>query len=61
MRATSFAESIESMVSWSNVSLQASFTHFVQLAPVPSGIEPVHQGVPALRELLSRDLSECLP
>merc|ERR1719219_122966 len=31
MRATSFAESIES---WSNVSLQASLTHFVQLAPV---------------------------
>merc|ERR1719433_1904989 len=30
MRATSFAESIESMVSWSNVSLQASLTHFVQ-------------------------------
>merc|ERR1719461_223134 len=34
MRATSFAESMESMVSWSNVSLQASLTHFVQLAPV---------------------------
>merc|ERR1719412_1343098 len=34
MRATSFAESIASMVSWSNVSLQASLTHFVQLTPV---------------------------
>merc|ERR1719461_1066040 len=40
MKATSFAESIESMVSWSNVSLQASLTHFVQLEPVqPSTIQ----------------------
>merc|ERR1719336_3444190 len=61
MKATSFAESIESMVSWSNVSLQASLTHFVQLCPVPSGIKPIHHSVPALRELLCRDLTECLP
>merc|ERR1719346_88885 len=40
MNATSFALSIESMVSWSNVSLQASLTHFVQLKPVqPSTIQ----------------------
>merc|ERR1719232_1648606 len=34
MNATSFALSIDLMVSSSNVSLQASLTHFVQLCPV---------------------------
>merc|ERR1719232_1942891 len=34
MNATSFALSIDLMVSWSNESLQASLTHFVQLCPV---------------------------